>query len=88
MPRLPDSSGSAYAEAASSTSVAGNGYAIVFRVGRTVVSELVQGGTGGLDQRDAEAIARSEGSLLERVEPGFTLTVTTRPFLSTATPHG
>jgi hypothetical protein len=77
---IPGSSGSAYAVAASSTSVAGNAYSIVFRVGRTVVSQLVEAGQGGLTQADAETIARNENSLLQRVEPGFTMEVTTRHF--------
>jgi hypothetical protein len=77
VPGVPGSAGSAYQVAASATSVAGSGYAVVFEVGRVVVSELVEGGTGGLGQSDARSIARSEWSLLERVEPGFSLSETT-----------
>ena len=61
VPGVPGALGSAYAEAASSTSVAGHGYAVVFRVGRTVVSELVQGGTSTLTSVTPSRSPRPKG---------------------------
>ena len=78
VPGVPGSEGSAYSVPASATSTQGNAYTIVLRSGRVVASELVEAGSGGLTRADAVSIARSEHALLQQVEPGFTMQVTTR----------
>ncbi|HUZ09171.1 MAG TPA: hypothetical protein VMU76_03290 [Acidimicrobiales bacterium] len=77
---VPGAAGSAYSVPESSTSTGGDAYTIVSRFDRVVVSELVESAANGLTQADAVSIARSEYSLLQQVEPGFTMQVTTRPF--------
>jgi hypothetical protein len=44
-----------------------------------VAVEYLQSSTGGLSRTDATTIARAEHALLERNEPAFSLTRTTRP---------
>jgi hypothetical protein len=78
VPGVAGSEGSVYAVPASATNPAGTAYTLVYRVGRVVVSMLAETGPGGLTRSDAEAIARAEHDLVARVEPGFSLAVTTR----------
>jgi hypothetical protein len=79
VPGVVDAFGVSVAMAKSSTTSATTGTAIVFQQGRVVGVEYLQSSTGGLSRADATAIARDEHALLERSEPGFSLTQTTRP---------
>lgn len=79
VPGVPGAVGSAYSVPASSTSTGGSASTVVFRFNRVVVSELVETGTKSLTKPDVVSVARSEYSLLQQVEPGFSMQVTTRP---------
>jgi hypothetical protein len=73
--------GVSFATAKSSTTSATTGTAIVFQQGRAVAVEYLQSSTGGLSRTDATTVARAEYALLERNEPGFSMTQTTRPLV-------
>jgi hypothetical protein len=79
VPTVADSFGVTFATAASSTTSATTGTAIVFGQGRAVAVEYLQSSTGGLSRTDATTLARAEDALLEQKEPPFSLTQTTRP---------
>jgi hypothetical protein len=79
VPGVPGAFGVGIATAKSSTTSATTGTAVVFQEGRVVAVEYLQSSTGGLTHADATAVARAEHSLLERSEPGFSLTTTSRP---------
>jgi hypothetical protein len=76
---VADAFGVNLATAKSSTTSATTGTAIVFQQGRVVAVEYLQSSTGGLSRTDATTIARAERALLERSEPAFSMTQTTRP---------
>jgi hypothetical protein len=76
---IPGSAGSVYV-AQSGASAGKTAFAVVFRSGRVVITELAESGPGGLTRADVATLARSESSLLEQVEPGFSQQITTRPF--------
>jgi hypothetical protein len=79
VPTAADAYGVSFATAASSTTSATTGTAIVFQQGRVVAVEYLQSSTGGLSRTDATTMARAEDALLEGKEPSFSLTQTTRP---------
>jgi hypothetical protein len=79
VPTLAGSFGVSFATAASSTTGATTGTAIVFSQGRAVAVEYLQSSTGGLSRADATTMARAEDTLLEKKEPSYSLTQTTRP---------
>jgi len=79
VPAAANAFGVSVATAKSSTTSATTGTAIVFQQGRVVAVEYLQSSTGGLSRTDATTIARAEHALLERNEPAFSLTRTTRP---------
>ncbi|MGA2302986.1 MAG: hypothetical protein ABSH29_02180 [Acidimicrobiales bacterium] len=79
VPTVAGAFGVSLATAKSSTTSATTGTAIVFQQGRVVAVEYLQSSTGGLSRTDATTMARAEDALLERNEPSFSLTRTTRP---------
>ena len=79
VPAAANAYGVSFATAASSTTSATTGTAIVFQQGRVVAVAYLQSSTGGLSRTDATTMARAEDALLEREEPSFSLTQTTRP---------
>jgi hypothetical protein len=79
VPAAADAYGVSFATAASSTTSATTGTAIVFQQGRVVAVTYLQSSTGRLSRADATTMARAEDALLEREEPSFSLTQTTRP---------
>jgi len=79
VPTVPGAFGVRVATAKSSTTSATTGTAIVFQQGRVVAVEYLQSSTGGLSRADATTVAEAEHALLERSEPGFSMTRTTRP---------
>jgi hypothetical protein len=78
VPTVAGAFGVSVVTAKSSTTSATTGTAVVFQLGRVVAVEYLQSSTGGLSRTDAVTIARAEHALLERSEPSFTLSQTTR----------
>jgi hypothetical protein len=82
VPTVAGAFGVSVATAKSSSTSATTGTAIVFQQGRVVAVEYLQSSTGGLSRADATTVAEAEHALLQRSEPGFSMTRTTRPLAS------
>ncbi len=79
---MPGSSGSAYTPTSKGNGAPGDLAVTTFRYGRVVAAVEVVGPSD--TQADAGTIATGEYDLLQRVEPGFTLSKVTRPVLATS----
>lgn len=78
---VPGSTGVMFTSTRPGASPTTAGYAVAFQFQRAVVVDFVQAPTSGGGVPDSSAIARSEYRLLHAAEPGFSLSVTSRPAL-------